>query len=92
MIIYKCDVCATCADAPTAAWDMRHCPPLGWFTRRGMTKAMYEVNVVVCSKTCGDAYDLAEVEQVGLSWSKVIVITDDSDFKGIFPLKVGAAL
>ena len=88
MITYKCDVCDKTAPAPTAAFEMRSCPPLGWFVRRGLTKDRHEVHVVVCSKACGDRYDRAEAEEVGFSWTPIVVSTNDEGFKGIFPIKV----
>lgn len=86
MIVYKCDVCDKTETAPTAAYDMRCMPPIGWLTRRGRTTSNHEVYVVVCSKVCGEEYDAVEAKQVGFSWSPVIVSSDDG-FKGIFPLK-----
>lgn len=89
MINYICDACGKTAPAPTAEWDLRHCPPLGWFTRRGVALAAsgkYTVFVIVCGEKCCSAYDMAEVEQVGMHWNKTVITTDDSSFKGLFPI------
>lgn len=88
MITYKCDVCDKTAPAPTAAYHMQSCPPLGWLARRGLTKDHHEVYVIVCSKACSARYDRAEAEQVGFSWMPIVVTTNDKDFKGVFPIKV----
>lgn len=93
MITYKCDVCGKSASAPTALWEMRSCPPLGWLLRRGLApthRGKHEVQVIVCSEACSGAYDVAESEQVGAVWTKIVVTTnDDEDFEGVFPVKVG---
>lgn len=88
MITFKCDACDKTAPAPTALWDMRTCPPLGWFSRRGLSPDRYEVLVVVCSQKCSGVYDKAEAEAVGQVWNKIVVTTDDEEFKGVFPIPV----